>query len=78
MTNLHDPLLTVEEAAEQLGTGPGLPLRLVAEGVLDHVTDADQIRIPESALIAYAIGALDSRSPRRGGDSAVSAEIQAA
>ena len=58
----HDPLLTIDEAAELLGTGPGLPLRLVAEGHLDYVTDGDGVRIPQSALIAYVIAASGGRA----------------
>jgi excisionase family DNA binding protein len=53
MTHRYDPLLTFDEAGELLGTGPGLPRRLVAEGHLDHVQDGDDVRIPQSALIAY-------------------------
>lgn len=56
MTHLHDPLRTIDEAAELLGTGPDLPRRLVAEGVLDHVQAPGGVRIAESALIAWAIG----------------------
>jgi len=63
--NARDPLLTFEEAGELLGTGPGLPRRLVVEGLLDHLGDGDETRIPESALIAYAV-----RVPTPGADSA--------
>jgi excisionase family DNA binding protein len=55
MTHLHDPLLTVEEVGELLGTGPDLPRRLALDGQLDHVQDGDGLRIPQSAVIAYAI-----------------------
>ena len=53
MTHLHDPLLTLDEAGDALGSGPGLPRRLVAEGRLPCVDDGDGPRIPQSALIAY-------------------------
>lgn len=63
MTNLHDPLLTIDEAADLLGTGPSLPLRLIASGRLDHTGEGDEVRIPQSALIAYASGTQDDGTP---------------
>lgn len=56
MHSPHDPLLTLDQAGDLLGTGPDLPARLVAEGQLDHVQDGDDVRVPQSALIAYAVG----------------------
>jgi excisionase family DNA binding protein len=55
VTNPYDPLLTLDEAGDLLGTGPGLPRRLVTEGRLDHVQDGDDVRVLQSALIAYVI-----------------------
>ncbi|MDQ1288508.1 MAG: Excisionase [Actinomycetota bacterium] len=78
MTSLHDPLLTIDEAAELLGTGPGLPLRLVAEGRLEYVTDGDGVRIPQSALIAYVIAASGGRAPGEYADPAITTEHYAA
>jgi excisionase family DNA binding protein len=53
MTNLHDPLLTVEEAAELLGTGPRFPRRLIAERRIRYVKVGRHVRIEQSALIAF-------------------------
>jgi excisionase family DNA binding protein len=50
MKNSRDPLLTVEEAGELLGCGPDLPRQLVAQGVLDHVRDADRVLIAQSSV----------------------------
>jgi excisionase family DNA binding protein len=49
----YDPHLTYDEAGELLGTGPGLPRQLVAEGLVDVVRQGRSVRIPRSALIAY-------------------------
>jgi excisionase family DNA binding protein len=53
--NNHDVLLTLDEVGELLGTGPGLPARLVAQGLLDHVTQGRRVLIPHTAVIAYAV-----------------------
>jgi len=53
MHSPHDPMLTLDEAGDLLGTGPDLPARLVAEGQLDHAQDGENVRIPQSALSAY-------------------------
>ena len=53
MPSPHDPLLTLDQAGDLLGTGPDLPARLIADGQLDHVQDGDDVRVPQSALIAY-------------------------
>jgi excisionase family DNA binding protein len=58
----HDPLLTIDEAGDLLGTGPDLPRRLIADGILDHAGDGDDVRIPQSALISYVIGAENQHS----------------
>jgi excisionase family DNA binding protein len=60
--NPYDPLLTFEEAGELLGTGPDLPRRLVATGRLDHVQTANGVRVPQSALIRWAVGAARPRA----------------
>jgi excisionase family DNA binding protein len=51
----RDPLLTVDQAGDLLGSGPELPCRLIASGVLEHVTDRGQVLIPQSAVHAYAL-----------------------
>ena len=53
MTHLTDPLLTVDEAAELLGTGPRFPRRLIAERRIRFVKVGRHVRIPQSALIEY-------------------------
>jgi len=58
----NDPLLTLEEVGELLGTGPGLPAWLVESGQLDPIGQGDDVRVPRSQVIAYAVG-LDS-APR--------------
>jgi hypothetical protein len=55
-----DPHLTIDQAADALGTGPDFITQLIAVGQLDHTGHSDDLRIPESALIAYAITAGDS------------------
>jgi excisionase family DNA binding protein len=45
-----DRLLTLEEAAEILGTKPRFPRRLVAERRIRFTRVGRHIRIPESAL----------------------------
>jgi excisionase family DNA binding protein len=74
----HDPMLTIDEAAELLGAGPSLPLRLVVENRLDHVNDGDDIRIPQSSLIAYAIAESGGSAPGEHANSATTTEHHAA
>jgi excisionase family DNA binding protein len=49
-----DPLLTIEEAADLLGTWPGHVRRLIGEGRLRVKDDEREERIPERALIEFA------------------------
>ena len=49
----RDPLLSVEEAAELLNTGPRFARRLIAERRIRFVKVGRHVRIPESALIEY-------------------------
>jgi excisionase family DNA binding protein len=51
----QDPLLTIDQAAELLGTGPRFPRRLIAERRIRFVHVGRHVRIPESALIEYVI-----------------------
>ncbi|MCI4041636.1 helix-turn-helix domain-containing protein [Streptomyces sp. TRM75563] len=48
-----DPLLTVEQAAERLGTGVRFIRRLVQERRIRYVKLGKPVRIPESAIAAY-------------------------
>lgn len=57
-----DPHLTLDQAADALGTGPDFITHLIATGHLDHTGHGDDLRIPESALIAYAIAIADPTS----------------
>jgi excisionase family DNA binding protein len=50
MTSRIDRLLTLEEAAEVLGTKPRFTRRLVAERRIRFTRVGRHIRIPESAL----------------------------
>jgi len=50
MTVVPDRLLTVEEAAEVLGTKPRFTRRLVAERRIRFTRIGRHVRIPESAL----------------------------
>lgn len=47
---VKDRLLTVEEAAEQLGTTVRFPRRLIEERRITFVKLGRHVRIPESAL----------------------------
>ncbi|EDY46112.2 excisionase [Streptomyces sp. SPB074] len=51
--NTHDPLLTVDQAAERLGTGVRFIRRLIQERRIRYVKLGKPVRIPESALTAY-------------------------
>ena len=48
-----DPLLTVAEAAEQLGTTERFPRRLIAERRIRFVKVGRHVRIPSSAIVEY-------------------------
>lgn len=49
-TKAEDRLLTLEQAAEVLGTGPRFPRRLVAERRIRFVKVGRHVRIPLAAL----------------------------
>jgi excisionase family DNA binding protein len=53
MSSTHDPLLTVDQAADLLGTGPRFIRRLIAERRIRYVKVGRHVRLPESALIAF-------------------------
>ncbi|MEU5839952.1 helix-turn-helix domain-containing protein [Streptomyces diacarni] len=53
MNKQGDRLLTVEEAAERLGTGVRFIRRLIHERRIRYVKLGKPIRIPESVLDAY-------------------------
>ena len=48
-----DPLLTVDQVAELLGTSPSFARRLIAERKIQFVRVGRHVRIPESALAEY-------------------------
>lgn len=50
---MADRLLTVEEAAERLGTGVRFVRRLIQERRIRYVKLGKPVRIPESAVAAY-------------------------
>jgi excisionase family DNA binding protein len=50
---MADRLLTVVEAAEQLGTGERFVRRLIAERRIRYVKLGRPVRIPESAVTEY-------------------------
>jgi len=45
----YDPHLTYDEAGELLGTGPGLPRQLVADGLVGAIRHGQNVRIPRSS-----------------------------
>ncbi|MFE0187330.1 excisionase family DNA-binding protein [Streptomyces sp. NPDC058989] len=49
-------LLTVDQAAERLGTTARFPRRLIAERRIAFVKIGSHVRIKESALVAYIDG----------------------
>lgn len=53
---MSDPLLTVEQAAERLGTTVRFPRRLIAERRIAFVKIGRHVRIAESALAEYIAG----------------------
>ncbi|MEW2271958.1 excisionase family DNA-binding protein [Streptomyces eurythermus] len=50
---MADRLLTVGEAAEQLGTGERFVRRLIAERRIRYIKLGRPVRIPESAVTEY-------------------------
>jgi excisionase family DNA binding protein len=58
-----DRLLTVEQAAERLGTGVRFPRRLIEERRITFVKVGRHVRIPESVLEAYVTA--NTVQPRR-------------
>jgi len=65
-SNARDPLLTVDQAGELLGTGPRFPRRLIAERRIRFVHVGRHVRIPESALIDYVnANTVEPIAPRR-------------
>jgi excisionase family DNA binding protein len=67
---VSEVLLTVEQAAERLGTTTRFPRRLIAERRIAFVKVGRHVRIAESALSAYIAGntvePIRRRLPRRG------------
>ncbi len=53
MQNNRDPLLSVDQAGELLGTGARFPRRLIAERRIRFVRIGRHVRIPESAVIEF-------------------------
>lgn len=53
---MSDLLLTVEQAAERLGTTARFPRRLIAERRIAFVKVGRHVRIAESVLVAYIDG----------------------
>ncbi|MEV0955136.1 excisionase family DNA-binding protein [Streptomyces sp. NPDC049951] len=53
---MTDPLLTVDQAAERLGTTTRFPRRLVAERRIAFVKLGSHVRIKASVLEAYIEG----------------------
>jgi len=57
MTAKADRLLTMDQAAELLGTSPSFPRKLIAERKIRFVRVGNRLRISESALNAYIAAA---------------------
>ncbi|AZS72776.1 DNA-binding protein [Streptomyces lydicus] len=53
---MTDSLLTVDQAAERLGTTARFPRRLIAERRIAFVKVGSHVRIKESVLVAYIEG----------------------
>ncbi|MBD2832688.1 helix-turn-helix domain-containing protein [Streptomyces sp. NPDC056465] len=53
---MTDPLLTVDQAAERLGTTARFPRRLIAERRIAFVKVGSHVRIKASVLEAYIEG----------------------
>jgi excisionase family DNA binding protein len=65
VSSFNDPLFTVDEAAELLGTGPRFPRRLIAERRIRYVKVGRHVRIPQSALIEFVTAnTVNPREPR--------------
>jgi excisionase family DNA binding protein len=63
---MKDRLLTVEQAAERLGTTVRFPRRLIEERRITFVKLGRHVRIPESALDAFiAARTVQPRQVRR-------------
>lgn len=63
---VKDRLLTVEQAAERLGTTARFPRRLIEERRITFVKLGRHVRIPESALEAFiAARTVQPRQVRR-------------
>lgn len=62
MPSPADPHLTIDQAADALGTGPDHITGLIAAGHLDHTGHGNELRVPESALIAYTVAVGDLAS----------------
>ena len=60
-------LLTVEEAAEALGTASRFPRRLIAERRIRFVRLGRHVRIPESAIIEFVTAGMVDPVTRRPG-----------
>jgi excisionase family DNA binding protein len=61
-----DPLLTIDQAAELLGTGPRFPRRLIAERRIRFVHVGRHVRIPQSALLEFVTShTVEPFPPRR-------------
>ena len=65
MSSIHDPLLTVDEAGEILGTGARFIRRLIASRRIRYVKLGRHVRVPESALIEFvSSGTVEPRTSR--------------
>jgi excisionase family DNA binding protein len=66
VVTVKDRLLTVEQAAERLGTTVRFPRRLIEERRITFVKLGRHVRIPESALDAFiAARTVQPRQVRR-------------
>jgi excisionase family DNA binding protein len=62
----NDPLLTIDQAAELLGTGQRFPRRLIAERRIRFVHVGRHVRIPQSALNEFVVAnTVEPLPPRR-------------
>lgn len=53
MRQTKDRLLTVDQAADRLNTGPRFVRRLIAERRITYVRVGRHVRVPESVIEAY-------------------------
>ena len=66
MTKTTDKLLTVDQAAERLGTSVRFPRRLIAERRITFVRIGRHVRIPEAEIDAMiATGTVEAIDRRR-------------